>query len=685
VFSIKKIAVTALMSIFIIGQLAFGFTAFASEPSNSSITAEQQQSEVGVTIIGDNGPILQTTAVDVPSGSTILDVLQKAALENHLSVETKGSGENVYVDGINGLHGGDRGPASGWMVYVNGLSIPVSAAVYQVTNHDHIQWEYTTDYTKNQKVDARLTIIGKDGKPIVSNVKRTTEGHATAYDLLKSIADDQKIPLDVAYSKDFGLYVQNIGTEPLESHDTWGQYWAFYVNGQMASVGASSYVLQPDDNITFKVETWGTNENNGNNGNNENNGNSGNTGNEGSGNGQNGSDGSNTSPVNEPNKVSENEINDILKTTVNHILQSGVDSPWEAVAVHQAGMKVPASYLNDIKQQVIETKGEYRNITDYERDVIGITAAGGDPRDIAGYNLVEKIYNSDYCEKNESCPMTRQGTNGILYALIALDSGNYPVPSNANWTREKLKKRILELQEADGKWTLYNGQGSPVDMTGIAIAALAPYKDEPEVAAAIKRGVDWLSAEQKENGGFADPQLGETSEAASAAIIGLTAAGVDPQGAAFTKKDGNLLSYLIRFYNGAGQFRHTATGDADEVATEQGAEAMVAYQLFADGKGSVYRMAQNPNPAKEGTDNTQMSNNPNTESKNENSGLVTNNSKEKNDHDQSGSKTSHASLGGKLPNTTTNIYNLLLAGIILIIAGVLLYVYNRKYRERGHD
>jgi hypothetical protein len=34
------------------------------------------------------------------------------------------------------------------------------------------------------------------------------------------------------------------------------QFWAFYINGKQAMVGAGSYYLQPNDKIEWKIETY---------------------------------------------------------------------------------------------------------------------------------------------------------------------------------------------------------------------------------------------------------------------------------------------------------------------------------------------------------------------------------------------------------------------------------------------
>lgn len=38
--------------------------------------------------------------------------------------------------------------------------------------------------------------------------------------------------------------------------DSKKEFWAFYVNGKQAQVGAGSYIVQPHDTIEWKIETY---------------------------------------------------------------------------------------------------------------------------------------------------------------------------------------------------------------------------------------------------------------------------------------------------------------------------------------------------------------------------------------------------------------------------------------------
>ena len=94
----------------------------------------------------------------------------------------------------------------------------------------------------------------------------------------------------------------------------------------------------------------------------------------------------------------------------------------------------------------------------------------------------------------------KQGINGPIWALIALDSHNYPTSGDV--TREKLIQAILDAQLPGGGWNLSGNDADP-DMTAMAIQALAPYyKENDAVKAAVDKALDVLSELQLATGGF---------------------------------------------------------------------------------------------------------------------------------------------------------------------------------------
>ena len=72
----------------------------------------------------------------------------------------------------------------------------------------------------------------------------------------------------------------------------------------------------------------------------------------------------------------------------------------------------------------------------------------------------------------------------------------------------------------------------------------------------------------------------------------LTALGIDPTAdSRFVKNDLTVLDALASFYVTGGGFRHTAGGDLDGMATEQGYYALVSYYRFLNGQTSLYDMS----------------------------------------------------------------------------------------------
>lgn len=235
--------------------------------------------------------------------------------------------------------------------------------------------------------------------------------------------------------------------------------------------------------------------------------------------------------------------------TAEFMLKNGVQSDWQAIGLAQAGYKVPVSYLKALEGKVSEAKGVFARATDYARITLAVKALGGDPANVAGYNLIEKLYNHD--------AITGQTLNNPVYALLALDSGSYTIPANANWTQSKLLAEILAKQNPDGGFTLTTGASDP-DMTAMVLNALAGHKQEAAVNTAGQRAAAWLSKAQDKNGGY-----GDSSESVAQAIIGLSAFGIDPAGAEYTKGQINLVSKLMSFSAADGGFVHTAGGSSN--------------------------------------------------------------------------------------------------------------------------
>lgn len=97
-----------------------------------------------VSALPADGHLLNAAEVKFTEGESVLDVLQRAAQANSLTLDVI-DGDYVYVNAIGPLAGGDAGMMSGWLVSVNGEYPSVSAAEVTVQPGDAIVFSYTCD------------------------------------------------------------------------------------------------------------------------------------------------------------------------------------------------------------------------------------------------------------------------------------------------------------------------------------------------------------------------------------------------------------------------------------------------------------------------------------------------------------------------------------------------------------
>ena len=224
--------------------------------------------------------------------------------------------------------------------------------------------------------------------------------------------------------------------------------------------------------------------------------------------------------------------------------------------------------------------------TENARTILGVTAAGHSAADVGGVDLTAGLGDMEY--------LRRQGVNGPIWALIALDSGVYPDPAPAGGaspvTRAALVSEVLSSRCADGGWTLL-GDTLDVDITAMALTALAPYTEDAAVQTAVDAALQLLSGSQLPTGGFVSWDT-ENCESAAQVLVALTSLGIDPlTDSRFLKDGATVLDALCVFAVEGGGFRHIAEQTApDNMATEQGFYALAAYDRFTRGQSRLFDM-----------------------------------------------------------------------------------------------
>ena len=285
-------------------------------------------------------------------------------------------------------------------------------------------------------------------------------------------------------------------------------------------------------------------------------------------------------------------LDTIYKTTGDFMATLGTPTvnstggEWMVIGLARSGRTVPAGYYDNVVEYV-KAKADANErlhpakVTDNARVILALTAIGKDVTNVGGHNLLKGLDSMDYVQA--------QDINGPIFTLIALDSHNYPTMGDV--TREKLIQVILDAQLNDGGWDLSADKADP-DMTAMAIQALAPYyKTNETVKAAVDKALEALSALQRSDGGF-DSWGTVNSESCAQVIVALTALGIDPTAdSRFVKNGHTVLDALAGFYVTGGGFRHTAGGERNDMATEQGYYALAAYYRFANTQTRLYDMS----------------------------------------------------------------------------------------------
>ena len=269
-----------------------------------------------------------------------------------------------------------------------------------------------------------------------------------------------------------------------------------------------------------------------------------------------------------------------------------IGGEWAVIGLSRARLlsdETAQSYeqtVEDYVKQAGSVRLHHAKSTENSRTILGLTAAGYDAANVAGVDLTAGLTDMAY--------LRAQGTNGPIWALIALDCHGYDIPQCADGeeqvTREGLVAEILSYQCSDGGWALM-GDESDVDMTAMALTALAPYKDDVEVKAAVDAALAYLSDAQQDDGGFMGWGTAN-SESCAQVIVALTALGIDPAAdSRFVKNGASPLDGLCAFACEGGGFCHSSEqAEPDGMATEQGFYALAAYDRFRQGMTSLFDM-----------------------------------------------------------------------------------------------
>ena len=292
------------------------------------------------------------------------------------------------------------------------------------------------------------------------------------------------------------------------------------------------------------------------------------------------------------------DVNTVLNATMAK-LAATVTAPafgtnageWTVLCLARGGhFAADNAYFADYYQRIVETVNtkaasvnkngalHKSKSTDNSRLIVALSAIGKDAACVGDWDLTAPYADFDWIKN--------QGINGVIWALIALDTHDYPAD-----TRQQCVDFILDKQLDDGGWTLAGTAADP-DMTGMALQALYNYKSQPAVEAAAQEAFTCLSNIQNENGTYSSGG-DENSESCAQVIVACTAWGIDPNtDSRFIKNGKSVVDGLLSYYlPDKAEFSHVANGQSNNMATDQACYALVAYDRLQKSKPSLYDMS----------------------------------------------------------------------------------------------
>ena len=291
---------------------------------------------------------------------------------------------------------------------------------------------------------------------------------------------------------------------------------------------------------------------------------------------------------------------------------------WYPIGMSRLGVSEDYDrYLAALKAYVekkYEEKGKLSaaKATEWHRISLAVLAAGGDPTSFGtdkDGNPINLIADGTYNREK----LGRQGINGWIWGLIALDSLRYEIPEGSINTRDGIIIEILCRQLSDGGFALMGNTSDP-DITAMAVQTLAPYytsqkvynymlkSSKQEISRTVKQVIDeslaCLSHLQTDDGDFISWGT-QNAESTAQAAVALCSLNIDPQkDARFIKNGKTLIDGILKYRMPDGGFAHSYTYDPDNpgskpdksnsMAGEQVLYALAAVIRQQKGQGALY-------------------------------------------------------------------------------------------------
>ncbi len=265
---------------------------------------------------------------------------------------------------------------------------------------------------------------------------------------------------------------------------------------------------------------------------------------------------------------------------------------WTPVALRSADQDFMNSRWQGetaIKKLEVEMKAKAVSdmdiTTSLARYIIILKAAGKDPTNFAGQNLLSALSQSQLPSGKFPDSIKNGGdelVNAHIWSMIALAT-----TGDSHWDRDKAVNWLKLQQHDDGGFHfMTRNTDSDVDVSSAAIIALV-LSGEKKDTPAVTKAIDYLRHEQLSGGGFASWQT-ENLESAAMVMQALIAAGIDPDSATWSKNGKKLIDIIMAYQLADGSFAHIKDGKGNLMSSEQ---ALMALGDYMQGKSVYQRIA----------------------------------------------------------------------------------------------
>lgn len=237
-------------------------------------------------------------------------------------------------------------------------------------------------------------------------------------------------------------------------------------------------------------------------------------------------------------------------------LKNQTPDPWITMALISSGANPDLDYLKSVSGN---------SATDFEKNILALTASGKDPRSFSDVDFVSLLEN----QYRENQIGASNLLNDDFWGVLALISAG---ATEDGQIIQDSKNFILRNQNGDGGWSYAVSGQSDTNDTAIAIMALIE-AGVPSNDPAINKAVDFLKSNQNDDGGFSY-QTGSESDSGSDAWVVSAIYKLRQNPAEWTKNNQNPVGHLKSLQRSDGSFKWVASED-------KGYPTLTAYAVIA--------------------------------------------------------------------------------------------------------